>query len=76
MDGKLLSVLTRIADALEGGKSQYPAADKLFSDAKTDPVEFVMNFWGESRESAEAIVKAAGSPRPEDEDVPWRSKHH
>jgi hypothetical protein len=62
-------LLTRIADALDRAYPpvSHPPVAYLFDDPKVDPVIFIMETWGETRENAEKVV---ATTRAQDTDQP------
>ena len=69
----LEATLVRIADALDRAYPPramiVPRVNELFDGPQSDPVEFVMDLWGETREDAEKIV-ATTKPQ-EDSEQPF-----
>ena len=58
LDAQMVVLLERIADTLDRAypKASVPPVGLLFDDPKADPVNFVIETWGETRKDAEAIV--------------------
>jgi hypothetical protein len=71
LDAQMVVLLERIAEALDRAypKVSVPPVGLLFDDPKADPVNFVIETWGETRADAEAIV-ATTVPQESDEENP------